>query len=608
MLKKMFSLTFLVVFLLLSSGQMPAAAEDISVTAEVDRRSLELGSFCQLKITVKGAQKVEPVVLPKIEGMESRYLGPSTSIAMMNGQYSASRSFQYNLYPLSEGRYTVPALDVVINGNTYSTEPIYLEVTASRAAAGPGRLNGPKDSLQDKIFLTLSASQQEYYVNERIPLSMKLYIQNLSVRNVHYPEIDHAGFAVQDSPDVQQSTEILGGLKYDVITFRAEVFPTRQGDLTLGPARLVCDILFKNTQSRSSINRMDSLLNDSFFRGLFEDFDQQTISIKSADLKISVLPLPDEGRPKDFSGAVGQYDFDATVTPTAVKVGDPLTVRMSASGQGNLEAIQMPTLEGEGAFKFYDPQVTENPRSKSLEQVAIPMSDAIKAFPAVRFSYFDTESRQYKTVTRGPFPLTITKLKEGEQLKIVGLGTSPGQPMVETETLGQDLLFIKDRPGPFYPRARLFLFQRPGFWMLIAALLSAWGGLFGYYHFHRKLKTDTRFARRFHAPRAARAGLKQAQVFMAQGESRPFYDMLFKTVQDYFGNTFHIPGGAVSPEVVLKVLQDKGAPEAVLEHIRLFYAECESVRYASVQPRKEQMAASFARVTTMIELIEKNGK
>ncbi|MFA5260438.1 MAG: BatD family protein [Candidatus Omnitrophota bacterium] len=598
---------FLICFVLLSCGRMPVAAEDISVTAEVDRRSLELGSFCQLKVTVQGEQKVEPVVLPKIEGMESRYLGPSTSITLINGRYSASRSFQYNLYPLSEGRYTIPAIDVVVNGKTYSTEPIYLDVTSS-PAVGQDRLNGPKDSLQDKIFLTLSLPQREYYVNELIPVTMKLYIQNLSVRNVHYPELAHVGFAVQNSQDIEQSTEILGGLKYDAITFYAQVYPTRPGTLTLGPAEIVCDILFKNPQARSPFGRADGLLNDSFFRGLFEDYDQQTISIKSADLKIPVLPLPDEGRPKDFSGAVGQYKFDATVTPTDVKVGDPLTVRMTVTGNGNPDAVQMPTLEGEGAFKFYEPQVTENPNSKSVEQVAMPTSENIKAFPAVSFSYFETDSRQYKTITRGPFPLTISKLEEGEQLKIVGLGAAPGQPLIEPETLGQDILFIKDRPGPFYPRDHLFLFQRPGFWLLAVVLMLAWSGLYGYYHFHRKLATDSRFARRFHAPRAARAGLKQAQGFLGQGDSRQFYDILFKTVQDYFGNTFHIPGGAVSQDVVLKLLREKGAPDAVLERVRAFYAECDSVRYALVQPRREQMAGSFSRVTEMIEFVEKNGK
>jgi len=180
--------------------------------------------------------------------------------------------------------------------------------------------------------------------------------------------------------------------------------------------------------------------------------------------------------------------------------------------------------------------------------------------------------------------------------------------LVELEPLGQDILFIKDRPGPFYSRDRLFLFQRFGFWLLVVVLILTWGGLYGYYHFHRKLATDSRFARRFRAPRAAREGLKEAQGFMTQGDSQRFYDSLFKTVQNYFGNTFHIPGGAVSLDVVLAVLREKKVPDPVLEQVRDFYAECESVRYALVQLPREQMASSFSRVTEIIEFIEKNGK
>jgi len=283
-------------------------------------------------------------------------------------------------------------------------------------------------------------------------------------------------------------------------------------------------------------------------------------------------------------------------------------VRMTVTGDGNPDAVQMPVLSGEGAFKFYEPQVTENPNSKSVEQVAIPASENIKAFPGLSFSYFDTESHKYQTITRGPFSLKIVNLKEGEKLKIVGLKEGQESPLVELEPLGQDILFIKDRPGQFYPKGRVFLFQRLGFWVLVIILISLWGGLFGYYHFHRKLATDSRFARRFRAPRAAREGLKEAQAFMRQGDSRQFYDVLFKTAQNYFSNTFHIPGGAVSLDVVLAVLREKKVPEPVLEHVRVFYTECESVRYALVQPHREQMAGSFARVTEVIEFIEKNGK
>ncbi len=594
--------SFLVLFLLVSQ----AWAEDISVTAEVDRRSFELGSFCQLRITVRGGKKVSPVELPKIEGMESRYLGPSTSITVLNGAYSSSKSFQYNLYPLDEGRYEIPALNVIVDGQSFSTDPIYLEVTAATGPPGAARLKGPKDSLQDKIFLTLSLPKREYYLNEGIPVTAKLYVQKLRIRNVHYPDLAHRGFSVKDFKSALQSTEILGGLKYDVLTFQTEAFPTREGDLTLGPASLSCDILFKNSSSRSAFGPMDSIFNDSFFQGLFSDYTQETIAVKSADLKIKILPLPDAGRPQSFSGAVGTFDFQVTVTPASVKVGDPLTIRTTLKGQGNLNAVQMPVFESQAHFKFYDPQITEDKGVKTVEQVAIPTSDTVKEFPAITFSYFDTQSQKYRTVTRGPFPIDIVKLEEGEKLKIVGLSPTSMPIQVEEETLGEDILFIKAQPGHFYPGNKLFLYQRTSFWVSLGVFLILWSGLLGYYHFYRKLTTDTKFARRFHAPRAAREGMKLAQSYLEKDNNRLFYDTLFKTVQNYFGHKFHIPQGAVTIEAILSVLKEKGAPEDVLGNIKNVYAECEQVRYASLKKEKQQMLDSYDRVMRLIELIEKN--
>jgi len=104
---------------------------------------------------------------------------------------------------------------------------------------------------------------------------------------------------------------------------------------------------------------------------------------------INVLPLPLEERPVEFSGAVGQFDYNVSVSPNKIKVGDPITLRMTVIGKGNLAAIDMPKIPLDAEFKLYDPQIFEKDNIKKSEQVLIPKHENISEVPALQFSYFD---------------------------------------------------------------------------------------------------------------------------------------------------------------------------------------------------------------------------
>ena len=121
------------------------------------------------------------------------------------------------------------------------------------------------------------------------------------------------------------------------------------------------------------------------------------------------MPLPEEGKPEGFSGAVGKFGFNVSVSPTEVKEGDPITLRMTVNGEGNLTAFEMPSLSSKDNFKLYDPQIIEKDNIKKSEQVIIPNSAEVIQVPKIQFSYFDPDLKRYQTITRGPFPITVTK-------------------------------------------------------------------------------------------------------------------------------------------------------------------------------------------------------
>jgi hypothetical protein len=588
---------------LLAGFVLPVQAEDISFTAEVDTHTVQAGSPVLLMLAVKGPQAVEPIELPEIRGFKPRYLGPRQQLAIVNGKTDSSISFMYNLYAMEVGHFQIPAISVTINNKIYTTEPIEIEVVDQATTNSPTENQA---TVNDKVFLVLSVPTKEYFVGERLPLTIKLYVsESEQVNLASNIDFKREGFDIGEIVDSRRYRQMLGGENYDVVEFTTHVYPRRTGELTLGPAQLLCRILARDSQRRSSFD-LPSVFDDDFFSGFFNN-EWRDLMVTSADISLKVLPLPEEGKPADFSGAVGQFDFEAWLSPAEVKVGDPLTLRMKISGNGTLQNINFPPpAAGSGGtpqFKFYEPQVREDKTEKTLEQVVIPTTDRVKEFPTLRFSYFNTEKRKYETIVKGPFPIKVLAADQPAAPKVVGGGQMPGLPpaKMEEERVGQGISFIKDYPGTLRP-VGFYLYKSPGFLTLVVIVILFWLGAFAFYSFRYKLKTDAAFATRFLAPRKARRELNEARHSLDKGNQKEFYDRLFKTLQSYLGSKLAAKRGDTMEEL----LKRQGANPQIVADLREFLSEGEMVRFASMSVSKENMEKSFVRVQRIIDYLERH--
>src|SRR5207244_4971818 len=117
-------------------------------------------------------------------------------------------------------------------------------------------------------------------------------------------------------------------------------------------------------------------------------------------LTLSVLPLPDAGKPAGLSGAVGHFDFDVKAAPLEVAVGDPVTVTSTIRGDGALDAVKPPAIAANDRLRVYPVQVANQPAAKAgekvFEQVVIPLAAGMVALPDLRFSYFAPAERSYQ--------------------------------------------------------------------------------------------------------------------------------------------------------------------------------------------------------------------
>jgi hypothetical protein len=197
----------------------------------------------------------------------------------------------------------------------------------------------------------------------------------------------------------------------------------------------------------------------------------------------------------------------------------------------------------------------------------------------------------------------VSKPAPGEEFKVVGLNDQETQSV--SEHLGRDIIFIKEDPGVLRPKAG-YLYRDLRFWVLVVFVFLVWAaGLFVYRRTHR-LQTDTVYARRLQAPKKAKRGLARARALLKPGGQKEFYDAIFKVLQDYFADKFHMAAGSVTVSAVEGVLKDKNIAPEILSKVCVVLGECDMVRFASAQLDETKMRSSYADTESIIDYLERH--
>ena len=595
---------FLLILVAISTPGLRGYCDELNVSAEVNRSEISVGSSLQLTITVEGSKSFKSLELPDIEGFEIVSSQSSTDISIVNGSYSKSNRFHYTLLALEEGEFTIPGLSISAGGSTYTTEPIEINVT------GTQQLNPPSDdgsgNINEKVFLTLEVDKEEVYLNEPVGVTVKLYISDIAVRVVEYPQFDNPAIKLDGFKEHNQYQQVIGGIRYQVIEFNSVVYPTREGNLELGPVRLKCNLLKDSGDQRRRFgNRLNDFFNDDIFDNFFRSYEKHPVVLASERKNINVLPLPKQGKPKGFNNTVGKFNFEAEISPTNVKVGDPITLRMKIGGKGNLDLLEFPRLMENDDIKLYEPNIKEENGIKSFEQVVIPKNDRIKKIPSLEFSYFDPELKQYQTIVRGPFPIEVTSQGTQEDLAIIGT-QRPVEIGVE-EFFGKDIVYLKSELGSLKRKGYAF-YNYWWFYFILMIISAFWVGGFVYYKRTHKLETDIVYAKRLHAPRFARKSLGLARKSLSEGNTLEFYDHIYQTLQLYLRNKLHLSPGAVSTETLMQHKLLKDVNKENIKDIELALEECSQVRYASVKFDERKMQESYQRCELIIDYLERHLK
>jgi hypothetical protein len=580
-----------------------AHAEKINFSATIDRNIVAPGQSVQLSLKFDDSKSVPAPSLPAIDGMKSRYVGPSTVMSISNGRMSSSITHIYRLVPLKTGKFNIGPISFEHEKNTYVSNPLMIEVLDSSASRHPSPDQRKQQaSMKDRLFLTMKTGKSKIYINEIIPLTIKLYVRGLNVRDIQYPKFSHEGFSAEPFGQPNQYKETRRGVTYDVVEFNTTIFGTKSGKFTLGPATMQANLVVSKSRQHSSVR--DRFFGRDPFNDFFGRYEPEPLSLNADAFTLSVLPRPEDTRPPGFNGAVGNFAVQMNVSPQSIKAGDPVTLKTRVTGKGNFGTVTGPVLKNIEGFKTYKPETKQDDKSKTFEQILIPTSNKIKEVPEAMFSFFDPVSGKYRTITQGPFPLTITKLEKNEELTIMDAPQTLRKTFL-TETLGRDIIYIKESPGTLQKKGS-YLYKSPLFLVLQLIPLMVYGAVLTLKKRRDRLSTDISYARRLKAPRKAGKGIKEAEHYLKRDMTQEFYDAVFITLREYLGNRFHASTGGITVEDVDRLLKDHDLDESLIKTVKHIFTECDMARYAPSEFGAENRQATLEDLRNVIDQLERN--
>ena len=564
----------------------PAAGAEVTVRATVDPAQVRVGESAAFAVEVDGGQNAPVPEIPPVDGLTVRYVGPETQVSIVNGHVTQSVTYRFSIVAARPGAFTIGPVGVAVGGARYEGAA----VTLNAVAAGAPRPGQATAAGGDQLRLVLSPAKTEVYLHEQVPVSLKLYVGNVRVTDLQYPTISGDGVAIEKLPEQpQQQSERTAQGVFQVVDFETTLTPLRSGMLTVGPASMHLGVLVRTRR-------------DGFFGGFFGD-TQRPMELHSETFTLTVLPLPEAGRPADFAGAVGRFELDVKAAPLALGVGDPVTVMSTVRGIGNLESVTPPAIAGSDVLRVYPVQPSGQPTGgeRAFEQVVIPQHAGTVSLPETRFSYFDPEARAYRTVSHPPIALAVREAAQPQGAPQI-LGATVRRP--PAEQVGRDLVFIKDAPGTLVPiGARRY--RSALFWGFQALPLAAWLVAASIDRRRRRLTGDVRYARFTRAGRAARQAIAGARQKLRAGDHAAFYDALARAVGDYLAAKLDLPPGGVTADTVGDRLRQHGLAPGVVRDLEEFFATCEHARFAPTTDASADMEHTLERAAGIVRALER---
>ena len=410
--------------LLFSLFSLLAKAQDNGIKFEAVLSKAKLGQNERLRVSFEMNKDGDFFEAPSFENFEV-LMGPSQSISssFINGKRSFSKSYTYVLRPKKQGQLIIDSASITIDNTVYTTDPKTVLVT--EPIDNPNAPKTAQDIADESLYLVATLSNDKPYLNQGVLVTYTLYFSPRVYINNFIPVENptYKNFWSQDLPIKEYETRrtTFKNESFNAVDLKTVVlYPQKSGSLALDPFALELYVQIPT-------GRRD-FFGDPIMRSA-------TKTVKAGDLSINVRELPEEGKPLNFSGAVGDFKLSVDASRTNLEANESTQIKVKINGKGNLKLLSIPELSLPSALEKYDPEYTDNVRvnregmngSVTNSYTVVPRYAGSYPVDPIEFTFFDPNSKNYRTLSSDPFDLTV----EGSTILP---STNASAPIVEKNT------------------------------------------------------------------------------------------------------------------------------------------------------------------------------
>ena len=563
--------------------------QNFSIKSFVNDNQIQSSEYIKYTIETNKKVNVNTPELSDFSIVQGPYSSSSSSVSIVNGKIDRSETYTitYLLAPNKSGELVIPPSSADFDGKEYETQPIQISVGKSTTNNKANR-SSTTNSKNSNLFAKINLSKSTALMGENILVTYKIYTRYSRMQIIDYDFPMTNGFWTEEikagANGWPQKQEVINGMPYNVITLKKEIIsPQKTGSLIIPPIEI------------------KALLNQDFFNRGYEK------TFKSNSVKIKVKPFP-KGAPSSFSDQVGkQYKLKVNYSTNILKVDDPLDVTIEVSGNGNLKQLKLPSVKYPSDFEIFPEENNEKIKvssngisgKKIKQQLLIPRHHGEFEIPEIQFTYFDLNTKSYKTLKHPAFTLNVEK-SDGTTAALSNIRMNNQEDVV---LLNENIRHIHSNSQ--FSRYNELLFGTSKFYILLSSPLLGFLLLLLFLNYRSKNEDPSLQAKK-KAKKDLEKNIENAQELLSSNKTDEFYQKIYGAWIEYLSIKFDLTIASLNKQTIENTLEKFAIPNDIISILTKILEECELAQYAPIPTENAQKTLLESK--TVINDIEEYAK
>lgn len=595
----------LLTFITITAGEALAADLDISISASKNRVGMR--DTVRLEVLISGGSG--SVSEPQISGInEFEILGKSYGerISIVNMSVTKSKTYVYTLRPLSYGQKIKLRASVTSRGKTHSSNELEIEMVKSgggstgnlpqpRASVPPppgGGLFGLDDDFggvfnrkrfrRDDFLVQGGVNRATAYIGQEVVYKLSFYRAVQIWSKVEFLFPDTQGFwteKLQDNEQQRQKIQTIGGRRYSVTEITMLLYPLSAGKIEIGSGSV-------------------QFQADPF---------TSPVKLESEKIMVKTLPLPEDGKPENFSGLIGNFSIKVEVKEKSAQVDKPITLTVTVSGEGNLQSIQEPSKPLIKDVEAYDPEIKDtffrtahgSNGMRTFSYIFVPRKEGALSIGGFETDYFDPKSGKYVIIKTKSIKFEVAPPAGGKSRPSSGARfrgrTDPTRLATDIRHIKPDVTELVEQGRPYYERPLLYIYA--------AALLFGLALFSAYLRRKRRLMGDRAYMRGIRAGKMAAKRLQSAGKLLEENNKDEFYGELDGALRRYLADRWDIAPSEITKDKIYEKLNS--ANSQLAQKLSELLYRCDKARFAPVKTGTNEMEQMLNEANSVIQRLEK---